>query len=77
MTTIELFWFLLKNIIFHPNCANKTVGTVEGTKAPYLAEINCAIRIKNVEHAEELGLVNTCLAEGDEDYFKNVIILEV
>lgn len=77
MTTIELFWFLLKNIIFHPKCANKVVGIIEGLKQPYLAEINCAMLIKNAEHAEELGLPDTCLAEGDEDYYKNIILLEV
>lgn len=77
MTTIELLWFLLKNIIFHPRCANKVVGTIEGLKQPYLAEINCAMLIKNAEHAEKLGLPDTCLAEEDEDYYKNVILLEV
>lgn len=74
MTTIELFWFLLKNLIFHPKCTNKVVGTIEGTKDPYLADISYAVRIKNADHAQELWFGQT-LCDGEEDYYKNTIVI--
>ena len=74
MTTLELFWFLLKNIIFHPKCANKVVGTIEGTKEPYLGEISYAVRIKNATHAQELWF-GEMLSDGEEDDYKNTIVI--
>lgn len=75
MTTIELFWFLLKNLVFHPKCANKIVSKVDGAEfGPTLYDINSAIRVKNVNHAQELGF-GQYLCEGEEDYYKNTIVL--
>lgn len=74
MTTIELLWFLLKNIIFHPKCINKVVGTIEGAQEFYLGEISYAIRIKNAEHAQKLWL-GEILCDGEEDDYKNTIVL--
>lgn len=75
MTTIELFWFLLKNLILCPKCANKVIRTIKGTtKYPYLDEISCAVRIKNADHAQELWFGEMLCDEGEE-YYKNTIVL--
>ena len=75
MTTFQLFWFLLKNLILCPKCANKVIGTIEGTtKYPHLGEISCAVRIKNVGHVQELWFGEMLRHEEEENY-KNTIVL--
>ena len=54
MTTIELFWFLLKNLILHPKRATKIISKVDGAEfGSTLYDIDSAIRVKDANHAQE------------------------